>query len=744
MTQEQELVREFLLESYENLERLDQDFLVLEQNPQDRQRLQSIFRTIHTLKGTCGFFGFSRLERLAHAGENLLGRLRDGELDLTPDMAQTLLHMVDRIRRLLAGIERSGTEPDEDVEPIVAELHRWVAGQPCATAREAPAPSTADEHPQSAPASRTVPDVPGTEQQSPPTQEPGDTQALPVLEDKPVAETVPSLADSTLRVDVAVLDKLMNLVGELVLTRNRILQCSNAGLDDTLVAAIQRLDLVTTELQENVMKLRMQPIGNLWNKFPRMVRDRAYACGKKVHLVMEGADTELDKTLIEAVRDPLTHILRNAIDHGIESPADRRQAGKPEEGTIVLRAYHEGGQVTIEVSDDGRGLDWERIRAKALAAGLVTAEQAARMSTRDLSQLVFLPGFSTAQQVTRLSGRGVGMDVVRTCIERIGGLVDIYSESGRGTTLTLKIPLTLAIVPALIVECAGDRYAIPQASLLKLVKLAEGHSDKCLEWVHGTPAFRLHGRLLPVVCLQRLLGLSACADACTARSLVVLHADERSFGLIVDKICDTEDIVVKPLSRHLKGIPIYAGATILGDGTVALILDVMGMAQEVHLAGSEYREETRTHQALAERGHWVTLLVVECGGQRLALPLAQVYRLEEVPASRLERASGSEVLQYRDRIMPLVRLGTLLGVPQTLSQRLPVVVCRQPEGDDFVGLIVDRIVDFVETELHPDLTAGRPSAGALVLAGRVTELLDLGAVCAHAVPRSAAAGKGAL
>src|SRR5260370_15322674 len=314
-------------------------------------------------------------------------------------------------------------------------------------------------------------------------------------------------SDSTVRVNVGLLDKLMNLVGELVLARNQVLQFAKRMKDSSFLAASQRLSLITTELQAGVMKTRMQPIGNIWDQFPRTVRDVALGCGKEVAIEMEGKETELDKTIIEAIKDPLIHLVRNSVDHGIELPEDRVKWGKDRAGRLMLRAFHESGKVNIEISDDGEGLNVERIYQKAVERGVITTEQGARMTEREIFNLIFLPGVSTAEKVTNVSGRGVGMDVVKTNIERIGGTVDVQSTLGRGTTVRVKIPLTLAIIPALIVTCSGDRYAIPQVSLLELVRLGREEVDRGIELVHGAPVYRLRGRLLPLVYLNRELKL---------------------------------------------------------------------------------------------------------------------------------------------------------------------------------------------------------------------------------------------
>jgi two-component system chemotaxis sensor kinase CheA len=531
---------------------------------------------------------------------------------------------------------------------------------------------------------------------------------------------------------VSLLDKLMTRVGELVLARNQILQRTKGSADAVFLSTAQRLNLITTELQESVMKTRMQPIGNVWTKFPRVVRDLSAQLGKQVRIEMEGKETELDKTIVEAIKDPLTHIIRNSVDHGIERPEVRTGNGKPAEGLLLLRAYHEGGQVNIEINDDGAGLNSDRIRKKAVERGLITADAAARMSDREAAQLIVLPGFSTAEQVTSVSGRGVGMDVVKTNIERIGGTIDLQSTPGQGMTVRIKIPLTLAIIPALVVTCGGDRYAIPQVNVLELVRLEKEQSQSGIEMVHGAPVFRLRGKLLPLVDLARRLNLSESELSPGDRivNIVVLRANDRQFGLVVDGISDTEEIVVKPLSPQLKGLKEYAGATIMGDGAVALIIDVMGIALASGLVEELHEQSVATiHGEDAKvRAATETLLVVDLGdARRFALPISMISRLETAPSSAIEHAGGQEVIQYRGAILPLVRLTDVLGGPprsQEADEQVKFIVYA--DEDYTCGLIVHRIVDIVETELQFDRPGKNEHLlGTVVIQKHVTDVLNL-------------------
>ena len=805
-----EIVKEFLIESAENLERLDQELVALESDPSSTELLSSIFRTIHTIKGSCGFLGFAHLEKVAHAGENLLSQLRDGKVSLTAEVTSGLLAMVDAVRRMLAAIQASETDGDNDYPEVREELKRLQEGE-APTARpespSAPAPATERQAQAAAetacPAASETPRILETQAaasgpvfaptaQSPNSQhhavggkiggllvergnisleelevalqdqERGDRRKLGeilismgVCSQGDVA-TAQRIIESksretgmeTVRIGIALLDKLMNLVGELVLTRNQLLQFANSTPDTSFQAISQRMNLIASELQEEVMKTRMQPIGNIWNKFPRTVRDLARGCGKEVRIEMVGKETELDRTIIEAIKDPLTHLVRNSLDHGIELPAARVQAGKPACGCLTLRAFHEGGQVNIEISDDGAGLSRERICAKAVERGLLTAEQSPLLPDRDVFGLIFLPGFSTAEKVTSVSGRGVGMDVVKTNVEKIGGTVDVQSTPGQGTTVRVKIPLTLAIIPALVVRSRGERFAIPQVSLTELVRL---ESTNRVEMVQGVPVYRLRGRLLPIVYLEHLLVPANGSDPvlpgdnCNEPqgvTILVLQAESRLFGLVVDDILDTQEIVVKPVGGLLKGLDIYSGATIMGDGRVALILDVLGLAHRANVMaepGESGLGEKGRASVLAAAASQQSWLLVECGRDgHQAMPLSAVARLEEFPASSLERSGGQEVIQYRGEIIPLIRLSQFLGVAEgdcSPAGNGMVQVVVYSEGARTAGLLVDRIVDIAEGKAQVQSFSGHAGvAGSFVIQRRVTELLDVPAIVRAAAP----------
>jgi two-component system chemotaxis sensor kinase CheA len=760
----EDVIKDFLVESVENLDKLDQALVALEKDPGNRTTLAGIFRTIHTIKGTCGFLGFGRLEGLTHVGETLLGKLRDGALNLTAERTSALLALSDAVRAMLGHIEANGSEAQVDYSTLIATLNQLLENTASAVSTAAARPPTPTAPPEKVaekapePASAKPADKPAAADLQPPANAPAPSAPLPATAAAPdhppepnsegdpadakpkasAAETKQAArVDSTVRVDVDLLDSLMNQVGELVLARNQILQYASNLDDPTFLTTTQRLNLITTELQEGVMKTRMQPIGSIWAKLPRVVRDIATICNKRARLEMEGEETELDRTIIEAIKDPLTHIVRNSVDHGIEAPNDRVAAGKPDEGCIRLRAFHEGGQVVVEIHDDGGGIDVRRVKEKAIRSNLLTPEQAARMSEREACHLIFLPGLSTAKQVTSISGRGVGMDVVKTNVERIGGTVDVQTELGRGTVLRIKIPLTLAIIPALVVTSAGDNFAIPQVSLLELVRLEGENATRAVELVHDVPVYRLRGQLLSLVWLSEVLQVGR-RDEATKKgahpvlNIAVLQAEQHRFGLVVDDVNDNQEIVVKPLGKLLKSLSCYAGATIMGDGRVALILDALGIAQT---AGVRHETHDTTGKAPAGNstgegaGDTQSLLLFAVGGNdRMAVPLDEVARLEEFAKDRIEPTGSGHVVQYRGDIMPLVDLAAVLGRPGDAHwhERESCQVIVRGNDAGHVGLVVDRILDVVEQRVRITRRVHTPGLlGTTVVNGRVTELLDI-------------------
>jgi two-component system chemotaxis sensor kinase CheA len=726
MSEQDELLNDFLIETKENLDHLDEELLALEGNPSDSDLINAIFRRLHTIKGVCGFLDLHKLESVSHAGETLLQALRSNELTVTDRIITLLLTLCDAIRTIVTSIEETKTEGPTVFDALAADL--LAAAQPQSSDASPKALSLDEEFAMI---------IAEREAQA-------GNDAKPQAEPLPAVELATSLhadskvdqgdsgpgraatAETSLRVDVELLDHLMNLAGELVLARNQILQSTKSLNDMHFRAITQRLNLVTSELQEGVMKTRMQPINTVWGKFPRVVRDLAITCKKQVRLEMVGKETELDKTLIEAIKDPLTHIVRNSIDHGIELPEKRVAIGKNPEGCITMKAFQEGGYVVIEIIDDGAGLNTEKIRDRALQRGLISRERAQTMSEQDVHRLIFAPGFSTADAITNLSGRGVGMDVVKSSVEKIGGQVDIASRSGDGSTIRLKIPLTLAIVPALLLSCAQQRFAIPQSAITELVQFSATERSGALSWVGSYPFYKLRGDLLPIIFLTKHFNVSSGERGPSDEQvIVVIDVDGRRFGIVVDAVHDTEEIVVKPLGRQLANLQTYAGAAILGDGQIALILDPVMLAREVRIDQAARVVESESASVKRHTDSSEKLLIVQLSSEmRAAIPLKAVRRLEEFALKDLERVSGSPVIQYRDSILPLLDVAQAIGVAHKPWDSGHVVVVL--EGDETYGLQVEAILDVSAEIAAIKPVQGKPGVTAFgVIQGRVIALLDI-------------------
>jgi two-component system, chemotaxis family, sensor kinase CheA len=759
-----DLLREFLTETNESLDTVDNQLVRFEQEPNNAKILDNVFRLVHTIKGTCGFLGLPRLEALAHAAETLMGKFRDG-MPVTGQAVTLILTTIDRIKEILNQLEATESEPEGSDHDLIEDLHHLAEHGSAAmveavvdvAAEAAPpvAPSPDDGHMPYQVLERAL--RPGEvslddlerafreteiEVASPPLA-PVAHQAEPVKETapskaaaKPAAkksvvelDTVigesDKISNQSIRVNVDTLEHLMTMVSELVLTRNQLLEISRRNEDSEFKVPLQRLSSVTAELQEGVMKTRMQPIGNAWQKLPRIVRDLSGELGKQIELEMHGADTELDRQVLDLIKDPLTHMVRNSADHGLETPAERARCGKPEQGTIRLSAYHEGGHIIICIADNGRGLDTDRIKAKAVANGLVTEAELEKMTEAQIHKFVFAPGFSTAAAVTSVSGRGVGMDVVRTNIDQIGGTIDIKSVPGEGASVTIKIPLTLAIVSALIVEAAGDRFAIPQLSVVELVR-ARANSEHRIERIKNTPVLRLRNKLLPLIHLKKLLKIDDGESADPENGfIVVTQVGSQTFGIVVDGVFHTEEIVVKPMSTMLRHIGMFSGNTILGDGAVIMIVDPNGIAQafgtsiDAHHQIAEENASARNNSA----DQSTSLLVFRAGSnQPKAVPLALVTRLEELATDKIEQSNGRYMVQYRDQLMPLVQIE---GVEIRTSGVQPILVFS--DDGRSMGLVVDEIIDIVEERLNIEVTSGRDGVlGSAVIKGQATEVIDVG------------------
>ncbi len=789
MGQHDDLIQIFIEESRDYIDLLDQAIVKFENEPDNKALFDEIFRAFHTLKGNAGLVGMKKFEKIAHVTEEILTDIRDGKIEISADIITFLLDSLDRLKILHEAIEEHETDAGENIDspetPVVPSKSTAGAeaedAPPAAPAEQAQAPAeekannkeeTPDEivaedgswgiFPENQPGAQKAGDAPeeivaadgswglftenlpqkdaekpapaasAEETNSGPTQnetsQGANGQARNGTSQKTDVSSKWNKAESAIRVDVGLLDKMMNLVGELVLARNQIVQFSTSQENANFHATTQRLNLVTSELQESVMKTRMQPIGNVFNRFPRVVRDVARDTGKRVALKIEGQETELDKTIIEGIRDPLTHLVRNAIDHGLEDPETRSNLRKDPQGTLILRAYHEGGQVNIEIIDDGRGIDPEKIRNKAVEKGLLSFDQAKNLSDRDAINLIFRAGFSTAEKVTNISGRGVGMDVVKTNIEKIGGTVEIISNPGKGTTVKIKIPLTLAIIPALVVTAGTQRFAIPQINLLELVSL-EGDDVHAIENMGDAEIYRLRGKLLPIIRLKNILKLDDDEEnkKDEAVNIVVLGADDTQFGLVVDLIHDTEEIVVKPLDKHLKEIGSFAGATVMGDGKVALILDVVGLAETARVAlekNQSFVEAKENGEVGNEYSHTLLLFSVDDDDQ-YALPLSLVSRLETFPASAVEQAGNREVIQYRGTIMPLLRLENHLPIrPMPQKDTISVLTFTVDKND--VGFVVNEILDVIETNEKVNSSALQQTGilGTIIIDGKITLMID--------------------
>ncbi len=685
-----ELLGDFLTETGESLDLIDRELVRFEQEPNNAEMLNAIFRLMHTVKGTCGFLGLPRLAKLAHAAETLMGQYRDGT-QVTVEGVSLILDSIDRIKSILAELEREGAEPSGSDGDLIAALEGLA--------------ETNEQGPASA--------VPRFL-----------SEAAAVTPEKPAsAKAEVPRREQTVRVNVDTLEHLMTTVSELVLTRNQLLEIVRKTGENSFKAPLQRLSNVTAELQDGIMKARLQPIAKAWQKLPRLVRELSLELGKKIEIEMQGGETELDRQVLELIKDPLTHMIRNSADHGIEGAAERAAAGKRETGRITLSAQQRGGYIVIEIGDDGRGLDARKVRDKALAAGLASQADLERLSEAEIYKFIFKAGLSTAETVTGVSGRGVGMDVVRSNIETIGGSVELQSTSPQGTVFAIKIPLTLAIMPALIVEAGGQRFAVPQFAVIELVRSGRG-SEHRIETINATKLFRLRDRLLPLLDLAELLHLDAPdndAPGTRMATVVVMQIGARRFGLVVDSVFHAEEIVVKPLASLLRQVGVFSGNTILGDGAVIMIVDPNALAG---LIGTVEADEAspESADAAAASGKMPLLLFRAGSATPKAVPLSAITRLEEIDRASVERCNGRDVVQYRGRLMPLVYVG---GEERRAEGALQPVLVLTSSGHA-VGLAVDAILDIVEDRVEIEMAGVEPGiVGSAVVAGKAAEIVDV-------------------
>ncbi|MBS8260926.1 hybrid sensor histidine kinase/response regulator [Roseibium polysiphoniae] len=774
-----DLLREFITETNESLDVVDVELVKFEQEPNNATILNNIFRLVHTIKGTCGFLGLPRLEGIAHAAETLMGKFREG-VPVTPEAVSLILSSIDRIKDILGELEAAeGEEPTGDDSDLISELERMsmsaeavVSGGEAAAPAEEPA-AAADVLPEQTmerelrPGEVSLDDLERAFRETEIEVEVADGEAeAPAAADEaaaPVEAAAPakveaaakpaakkpekekdepaekkaggsSVSNQSIRVAVDTLEHLMTMVSELVLTRNQLLEIVRRHEDSEFKVPLQRLSNVTAELQEGVMATRMQPIGNAWQKLPRIVRDLSQELEKPIELEMIGAETELDRQVLEMIKDPLTHMVRNSADHGLEMPTERREAGKQDKGTITLAAYHEGGHIIIEVRDDGKGLDVDKIKQKVIERGLATEAEIDKMSDAQIHKYIFAAGFSTAASVTSVSGRGVGMDVVRNNIELIGGTVDLRSTPGKGSSFIIKIPLTLAIVSTLIIEAAGDRFAIPQLSVVELVRV-QHNSEHRIERIKDTPVLRLRNKLLPLVHMSQLLGIYEGEDIEKAIDddngfIVVMQVGSQTFGVVVDGVFHTEEIVVKPMSTMLRNLNMFSGNTILGDGSVIMIIDPNGVASAMasHASSAVAEQSEDEAEETGRKAHTsqssISLLLFRAGApEPKAVPLSLVTRLEEFEVSKIERSNGRDLVQYRGALMPLVYIND--GDQHKLEGTQPMLVFS--DSGRSMGLVVDEIVDIVEDSMNIEVGSERPGVlGSAVIKDRATEIIDLG------------------
>ncbi len=733
-----ELLAEFVTESRDHLAQVEGQLLEIEAGGAniDVDLVNNVFRGIHSIKGAAGFLGLTTVNKLAHSLENVLGLMRNRELTPTSAMIDVMLRAADALTQLINETESSN---EADVSAHVVALDEIYAS-PNAGAHDGVTRGQPDELPSvkagAAALQETANTSPAATRLSPPgATSPEGTAAA--------SNAAAASAETSIRVQVGVLDSLMNLAGELVLGRNQLIQTLTTDAHFGIEAVAARLDQVTTELQEAIMRTRMQPIGAVFTKFPRVVRDLSAKLGKQCDVVMDGKDVDVDKTILEAIGDPLTHLVRNSIDHGIERPEARVAAGKTPVGTVHLRAYHEAGKVRIDVADDGGGIDPARLKQKALEKGVISAEQAARMGDREATRLIFHPGFSTAEKITDVSGRGVGMDVVRTNIEKLGGTVDIESAPGQGTCIQITLPLTLAIIPSLIIQSGDERFAIPQVNISELVRLRREEIATRLDRVKSAEVLRLRGSLLPLVRLRDVLGFAAPTapdgpgDAQATTHIIVVESGQQRFGIVVDALHDSEEIVVKPLGRHIKNAPCLSGATILGDGHVALILDVAGIAAHqnigsAHEAAAVDKGEETIH---GDDESQSVLLFTNHPKDHFAVSMDVVARIERIRVDQIDSVGGQELVQYRDASVPLLRLENVISARPAEPQNWVYVIVFTINGKE-VGLIAPRLEDIrrVSTRVDTDTFQMPGVQGSLVLSQQTTRLVDLFAIAQLAHP----------
>lgn len=744
-----ELILEFLSETQEGISNIDNLLVEFEKEPKNTDTITQIFRILHTIKGTSGFLGLNKLGSVAHSGENILNRIREGTIEPTPNLIQLVFKSIDYIKFIVDTIREEGKEPDLDFSDLAREIDVALNGISGSSENSDHAEPENKVHKEE----KTEPQVlsepePEISTPTPEISKSSEDTAKNSKDTKSIKsdeESSPKSSKSSekkgggadsIRVKLDLLDHLMQAVSELVLTRNQLLQLNkqNYSSDSQFNRPFQQLSNITTDLQESVMKTRMQPISNILSAYPRMIRDIANDLGKKVRLEFYGESTELDRHLLESIKDPLTHMIRNSVDHGIESPEIRQSVGKPEEGCVRIAAEHAAGHVVIKISDDGKGLNVDKLRQKIVEKGLCLEKDVAALSRNQIFQFIFHPGFSTAEKVTSVSGRGVGMDVVRTNIEKIGGSIELNSKDGEGTCFTLKIPLTLAIMPVMIFVSNENRYALPLINILELIRIAE-NSEYQIEEINDSPILRLREKIIPLIFLENILNDKPTEETENSnfkRTILVCKNADLIFGLVVDRIIDIEEIVVKPLSQIFKNSEHkYSGTTILGDGGVIMIIDPQAISQEIKMNSStseiERHNEESTYQQKyhqEQRTSTHVLLFRDYNTKDIrAIPLEFVTRLEELNPSKIEVISGENVLRYRGGIMKIITLDS----NSDKFERESIEVIVFSDGNNIVGLAVEEIVDIVKYSFDQYIlnSSNEKFIGSSEIEDRLVEIVNI-------------------
>lgn len=707
-----ELTEDFLAETYDNLLVLDNDLIELENNPENPEPLDSVFRIMHTIKGTCGFLGLDKLGAVAHAGENIMVQIRDKRIQADKNNVSIIFEAVDTIKLIMNHISKHGQEPEDDYSKIIKRINDSASSTKKNISKKAPSKKKRNKI---------------------------EDEELEKITSKKIEDVDPSVTKKsndnsqrntelkTVRVNVSVLENLMQIVGELVLTRNQLLQLNRNINDNQFNHPLQRLNTITSLLQESIMETRMQPINNAWIQIPRIVRDLSAELKKNIRLEMIGKDTELDRQLIESIKDPLLHMIRNSADHGLESADERIAIGKPEEGVITLEAYHQSGHIIIKVSDDGRGIDVNKIKEKIIQKSLATENDLELLTDQQIIQYIFRGGFSTAEVVTSLSGRGVGMDVVQNNIGHIRGTVEIQSVFGEGSTFVIKIPLTLAIISIVVVEVNQQKFGIPQLNVIEMVR-SDTNSESSIDEINGYKILKLRDKILPLITLSDILyplEVNEDKSADIINYVVVCEVNGSQFGLIVDRIHDTEEIVLKPVSKIFQSIEIYSGNTLLGNGEIIMIFDISGLFKYLSPAyNNNINHSLIKHKVEELKDTLSSFLVIKDQGNYKAIPLELVTRLEEIDATKIENSGDKKVIQYNNSLM---YLATIESQQQILNIGKQQVVVLE-DDEHIIGLVVEEIIDIVEQDIENDTVLEDSDLKSLVLSGKTMDIVDINGV----------------